>query len=376
MASAPPGIYVWRLMTHDHLEGDPSPDATGFRPRFWLFQLGGWGLFWLLMFVAGVGHWSVAFTAVHKSSLTLFGFLATLGLRAGYRGLLRRRVPLPAVLVLSLPFSYGAAALWMVAHNAVLARYTGGGNGAFPDFTNAIYYCFLLVAWSALYFGLHAYFELLARREDLARARALGQQAELRALRLQLNPHFLFNTLNAISTLVAEVRTAEANRMLSLLSEFLRSTLDRAETDLVPLEVELEMARQYLGIEAIRFGDRLKVEFAIADEARDAMVPPMILQPLVENAVRHAILPRPEGGTVTISAARDGADLSLLVEDDGPGMPVGRSGHGVGLSNTAGRLGALYGGESRLLLGPRRAGGQGVSARIVLPFRAQPVGAG
>jgi two-component system, LytTR family, sensor kinase len=346
------------------------------RSLFWILQLGGWGLFGAGMFVAGVSHWPVAYTAVVKSSLTLFGFSMSLVLRQIYRALGRRGAPLLGIVLPAIPLSFGAAGVWMAAHNLVVTAFVAWQRGApamglrgFPDFVNTIYYFFVLIAWSVLYFGVQAYLDLLEERERLLRAESLAHQARLRALRLQLNPHFLFNTLNAISTLVSEAKTAEANRMLARLSDFLRSTLDRSETDEIPLSEEIDFACQYLEIEEIRFGERLRVDISVQPEAEGALVPPLLLQPLVENAVRHAVGRGESGGAIAIVAARQDGWLTLGVHDDGPGLSrEAEAGRGVGLANTRQRLAELYGTGARLELSASEKGGLAVLVR--LPFRA------
>ncbi|MEP6995597.1 MAG: histidine kinase [Acidobacteriota bacterium] len=364
-------------------EQSPPSKRTGpsRRALFWILQGGGWGLFGAGMFVAGVTQWPVPYTAVVKSSLALLGFALSLVLRAIYRGLERLGVPLPGIVVAAAPLSYGAAGVWMAAHHLVVAAFVAAQRGApqlawrgFPDVTNTIYYFFLLGAWSALYFGVQAYLDLVAQRESLLRAESLAHRARLQALRLQLRPHFLFNTLNAISTLVADARTAEANRMLSRLSDFLRRTLEGPDDDEVSLEDEVDFARQYLEIEVVRFGDRLRVEISIAPEARNAMVPAMILQPLIENAVRHAVLAREEPGTISVLAVRDREWLTLEVHDDGPGLSEAAADpQGVGLANTRARLAELYGCLGELSLARSPLGGLAVSIR--LPYRIADAGA-
>jgi hypothetical protein len=351
------------------------------RSLFWILQLGGWGFFGAGMFVAGLSQWPLLRAVVVKSSLTLFGFGGSLLLAWLYRGLRRSGAGLPLLLAAAVPLSFGAAGLWMAAHNLVVASFGAWQRGArglalsgFPDFVNTIYFFFVLLAWSVLYYGVQAYLDLLAERERLRRAEFRAHEARLRALRLQLNPHFLFNTLNGISTLVAEGRGPEANRMLSRLSDFLRATLERTDTEEIPLSEEIEFACQYLEIEEARFGDRLRVDIAVEPGTERALVPPLILQPLVENAVRHAIQPREEGGSIEITARRREEWLTLGVVDDGPGVAAGADpGRGVGLSNTRQRLAELYGGGAELHLEPGAAGGLAVSVR--LPFRAAAAGA-
>ena len=360
-----------------------SRGLPGRRALFWILQLGGWGLFGAGRFAAGVSQWGLARAAVVKASLTVFGFAASLLLATAYRLLARRGAPLAVIAAAAIPLSFGAAGLWMAAHNAVVAAFDAWRRGAasvvprgFPDFVNTIYFFFVLVAWSALYFAVPAFVELAAGRERLRRAEDLAHAARLRALRLQLNPHFLFNALNGVSTLVAEGRSAEANRMLARLADFLRATLERTDTDAIPLSEEIEFACRYLEIEQARFGERLRVDISVAPEAEAALVPPLILQPLVENAVRHAIAPRESGGAIAISAERRDGWLTLGVRDDGPGVGGGeprdgaeepRSG-GVGLSNTRERLAELFGDRAELRL--ISSAGAGLEASIRLPFRA------
>ena len=349
-------------------------NARKSRSLFWSLQLAGWGVFGAGMFVAGISHWPLAYTVVAKTSLTLFGFAASLALRAVYRELFRRRVALPVIVGAAVPLSYGAAGLWMAPHNLVVDSYRAAPALArFPDFGNTIYFFFVLLCWSALYFSIPAFRELALERERLLRAEARAHEARLAALRLQLQPHFLFNALNAVSTLVTDGRPAEANRMLARLADFLRATLERKDTAEVPLADEIAFTRQYLEIEEVRFGERLRVEVDIDPAARGALVPAMILQPLVENAVRHAVLPRTEGGAIGIVASRENGTLHLFVHDDGPGPAPGGvettvpARNGLGLANTRQRLEELYGAGAELTLGTSDRGGLAVSLR--LPWR-------
>jgi two-component system, LytTR family, sensor kinase len=192
-------------------------------------------------------------------------------------------------------------------------------------------------------------------------------QAQLQALRMQLNPHFLFNTLNSVSALMyTDVEAADA--MLARLSELLRLTVDRELKQEIPLEQELELVRRYLEIEKIRFEERLRVTIDVPPEAMRAMVPSLALQPLIENAIHHGIAPRREGGAIEIRAGRDNGQLHLSVADDGIGarqQPRER----VGLANTRARLEQLYGAAQRLTLtdvAPR-----GFRVDIVIPFRTE-----
>lgn len=194
-------------------------------------------------------------------------------------------------------------------------------------------------------------------------------QAQLTALKGQLQPHFLFNTLNAIMVLVRQGRGAQAEEMLARLSDLLRSVLDDVEAQEVPLRRELESLRLYLAIEEVRFQDRLRVEIDAGPEALGAAVPHLGLQPIVENAIRHGIGSRSAAGRLRIHAARVGERLEIQVEDDGPGLPPGGPGsQGIGLANTRARLRQLHGDAAALTLENGARGG--AVATLILPYRA------
>ncbi|HMY72359.1 MAG TPA: histidine kinase, partial [Blastocatellia bacterium] len=180
-------------------------------------------------------------------------------------------------------------------------------------------------------------------------------------------PHFLFNTLNTIATLVRKQDNDAAVRMLAGLSDLLRHTLAQVDKQEVPLKQELEFIEQYLEIEQARFRDRLTVHWQVASETLTASVPNLILQPLVENAVRHGISKRAAGGTIEIRAWRDGDELLMQVRDDGPGLPESAEaspGLGVGLANTQARLERLYGANHKFTL----RNGKGVTVTLAIPF--------
>lgn len=204
-----------------------------------------------------------------------------------------------------------------------------------------------------------------------ADAEAATQRAQLAALRLQLNPHFLFNTLNAISTLVMERDCERADRMIERLSEFLRASLSTDPDALMTLGEELDTIQAYLEIESVRFEGRLNVEFHCVEALRGAQVPGFILQPLVENAMKYAVAPAMRPVTVAISAETAGADLVLRVADDGriADPSISLSGTGVGLANTRARLSSLYG-ERGVLSAGRMA--EGYLAEVRLPLTHSP----
>ncbi|HKP47454.1 MAG TPA: histidine kinase [Pyrinomonadaceae bacterium] len=225
----------------------------------------------------------------------------------------------------------------------------------------------MLTYWAVI--GLsHAISYYRKYREREIRASQLQAQlarAELDALRMQLQPHFLFNTLNTISVLMKE-NVQIADQVLLRLSDLLRLSLKSNGTHEVPLRDELEFLRNYLEIEQTRFQDRLTVRYEIDEQTIDAQVPNLILQPLVENAIRHAVAPKPGKSTVEIRAARRNGKVELQVRDDGPGLPAVINGHGIGLSNTRARLEKLYGSSHTFEL--TQANGRGLQVTVTLPF--------
>ena len=190
--------------------------------------------------------------------------------------------------------------------------------------------------------------ELHAEGARLREAAHAARDAELRALRYQLQPHFLFNTLNAISTLVSDDRKHDAARMIARLGDFLRVTLEASNGHEVSVADEIAFTSAYLDIEQVRFGDRLRVDIQTGPDTLDARVPSLLLQPLVENAIRHGIALRADGGRIGIRFERDGAVLKVVVDNDRVGTPSTVVGQGVGLTNVRARLHALHASECRL----------------------------
>ncbi|HTS81424.1 MAG TPA: histidine kinase [Myxococcaceae bacterium] len=212
------------------------------------------------------------------------------------------------------------------------------------------------------------------RTQELAGARLHAElaRAELEALRGQLHPHFLFNTLNAISMLVRKGESETAVRMITGLDELLRLALATAGQQEVPLRQELDFLERYLCLQQLRFPDRLKIEMHIAPETLEARVPSLVLQPLAENAVRHGIAPSVGGGSVEVAAVREGEQLVLRVRDTGVGLRNGsESSGGVGLRNVRARLQHLYPGEHRFRVANRSEGG--VESLMAIPFRSPEV---
>ncbi|MEM0961721.1 MAG: histidine kinase [Bacteroidota bacterium] len=350
------------------------------RPPYWVLHLAGWGLFALAMMIGRAGEWDIVRIVVTE---TAFAGLAAIVSLAMWRLYLRldvrasRPARMAGVVLLA---SYVGGVAWTLAYRgylqlvdpALLAALLGGPpvvRTGGPIFDGTVYHTAILLGWSALTLGIQTYAAFQHERERALQAEADAQRARLQALRYQLNPHFLFNALNGVSTLVAEGHAREATAMLARLSDFLRLTLDEDAAAEVPLAAEVEFVRRYLDIERARFGDRLRTRFDVADEVLSAEVPALILQPLVENAVKHAVSPREEGARITIAARRDGAELVLDVADDGPGLGVSDAdGLGVGLANVRDRLRQRGGGALEL---SELAGG-GLRVRLRLPFRTAP----
>lgn len=351
-------------------------------PSFWTLHLCGWAALGLSMWIGVLTHVDDPFRAfVGKMIFALTGGVLTLGLRPLYGRLHARGVSIPKLIATSAGCAYLLTVVWSVVHKGsvrLLWQAVDGAALALPPFSwlmsGTLFYTFIPMAWSVLYFGIKYHQDAQTERERALAAEGEAHRARLQALRYQLNPHFLFNTLNAVSTLIVERENRDAERMVARLSDFLRLTLECDADVEVPLADELDFARRYLDIEQIRFGDRLTVQEDVDPETLSAQVPPLLLQPLVENAVRHGIMPSEAGGTLRIEARRVGERLLVRVMDDGPGPARSASNRArtrgaVGLPNTKARLDSLYGDAHRFTL--RRADGGGCIVRIELPFHTK-----
>ena len=225
---------------------------------------------------------------------------------------------------------------------------------------------FLLLAWSSLYFAMLAGAKARVAERRASEFREAAKASELRSLRYQVNPHFLFNTLNSLSSLVMTGKAQAAEQMIQTMSRFYRHSLADDPTGDVPLDDEFDLQQLYLEIEAVRFPERLKSVFDLPSEIADARVPGMILQPLVENSVKYAVSPVNRPVTITVEAREEFDRLVITVSDDGPGVPGnGRHGFGIGLANVRDRLEARFGPEIVLESGPV-PGGYRTEMRIPL----------
>jgi signal transduction histidine kinase len=290
------------------------------------------------------------------------------------------RFPLPSTDALSW-IVHGAACLFVGAAWATWASllehltnpyaYTHGPDPFLPLLKskflgNAVGDVILYGAIVALSATLEARSRLLQQQAASARLSELLAQSQLAALRLQLEPHFIFNALNAITALIREKRDSEATAMTACLGDLFRRVTDQSERQFVTMEEEIDFLSKYLDIQRMRFGERLRYRIDIPDALMKARVPELIVQPLVENAIKHGISKRAKGGELQVTATRDGAALTLSVFNDGP-LLAEHLQERVGLSNTRQRLHALYGSAQALTLQNQAAAG--VLATITLPFR-------
>jgi two-component system LytT family sensor kinase len=325
-------------------------------------RLGGWPVNWQTLLWEG-GDW-----------LVYAAFTPLVFLLAGRFPLRQRNLwkTLPLHFLASLVFCAG----WAIAGamlRALLVPRTD--NDWFPSplewFLTSLPFGF------AVYFAVlateHAFRFLLESRQRETQAALLAAQlaeSRLGALRMQLNPHFLFNSLNTILVMVRDGDDVSAAASIERLAGVLRRVLKMDQEHEIALADEIEFLEQYLAIEEARFSDRLRPRFDISQSLRRAAVPELVLQPLAENAIRHGIGKRTDSGVLVISARRDGDDLVLTVQDDGAGLSAAGIGEGVGLSNTRERLATLYGEHARLELSAGDRGG--AVATIRLPFRELP----
>lgn len=344
-----------------------------FRDRarlFWILNIAGWTGYALAAWLGALAHEKPEAYFLVILAAAISGFIGTLPLRVLYRELWSRSVVVLGAATLAA--CYVIAFFWQWLRNVLyydwvknnwqpehLMDYVGGVLGSF----------YIMLCWSGLYFGIKYYQQLQEQTEQTLKAVAAAHQAQLKMLRYQLKPHFLFNTLNAISTLILDGSNKTANQAVSRLSDFLRYTLDSDPMKRVTLGSELDALDLYLKIEKVRFGDRLILEKDIDESAAKALVPSLILQPLIENAIKYAITPSEEGGTLRISARVQHGTLALQVADTGPGLGNGNNGQkssGVGLRNTRERLQQLYGDAQAFTLAPNEP--SGLTVTINIPF--------
>jgi signal transduction histidine kinase len=237
---------------------------------------------------------------------------------------------------------------------------------AFIYMQRAFFWTFFFLSWASAVLALVYSSRVAAEQRMRMQAQMLAHHAMLTSLRYQLNPHFLFNALNSIAALIAERQADEAEGMINRLSDFLRAGLDTDPLEQVPLRDEIAQQRRYLEIERIRFPDRLLFEFDIGPGAGEALVPSLLLQPLVENVIKYAVAPSPHLVTLQIEARVSDDMLHIAVRDDGRAVGQAASGAGIGLDNVKQRLASLFGGDASLQAGAVEGGYEAV---LRLPLR-------
>lgn len=346
--------------------------------QFWILQLIGWSG-WVALLVMRDLSFVPAEYMVDRTGVfildALVGVVFSTALRHTYSWVWESRtsVRIATVLLGSLAMSF----VWQPVKSLITATEIGSAvdltDYGLTSFVDVVPFSFsLLLSWSVLYFCIKYYQLFQVEKEKSLRSEALAHEAQLRMLRYQLNPHFLFNTLNAISTLVLQRETELANTMLTRLSKFLRYSLDNDPLDQVPLAVEIASVKLYLDIEKVRFEERMTIALHISPQAERGLVPSMLLQPLVENSIKHAVARSETGGLVQISASVTKGRLVIIVEDDGPGIVSpesllqdgSASASGVGLKNIHNRLKEIYGSRHVLSFSSREPTGCKVTVDI------------
>ena len=338
---------------------------------FWILQSIGWIGYFFLRSLSGFANSMGWMWLVHTLLLTATGYSLTLLLASLFRRLIKMQ-PI-WTLVLSLVAVGVASSAFSVIETwsyATFLKPTARPVGV--EYLGAILLNFsLLAAWAALYYGINYFLLLEEQIDQRERLESQASTAQLAMLRYQLNPHFLFNTLNSISTLVLLKQTERANAMLARLSSFLRYTLANEPTAKVTLAQEVETLKLYLEIEKMRFDERLRTHFEIDPRVAKARLPSLLLQPLVENAIKYAVTPQEEGADITVSARLVGERVLIAVSDTGPGLIEMKArptlSTGVGLANIRERLAQSFGPDHRFET--RSDPGEGFSVEIEIPFQ-------
>lgn len=338
---------------------------------FWFMHTAGWCGFALVHYLGSLLHDLRDIFTIIIILNAYSGWMLSIPLRYIYRKVWNQS-PLKMAIVV-LVSSFIASVLWQIVQN--INYWEIYKHGYRPEHMiyyakNSMYAFSIMLGWSVLYFGTKYYQMLQKEKQNVLQANTVAHQAQLKMLRYQLNPHFLFNTLNAISTLILIEDNKTANGMVTKLSEFLRYSLDKDPMKRVTLESEIQALKLYLDIEKVRFEERLQVSIDIEPDCKNALVPSMILQPLAENAIKYAIAVQEQGGTISVVVKKFGDDLLLELSDDGPGAEIKNGNlhreNGVGLANTRERLQALYGGNYALVVSNNTP--NGVKVNIRMPY--------
>jgi hypothetical protein len=354
----------------------PGPFFDNKVRAFWNLQILGWAAWLGLRGVSGLANGQPFTFLIPQTISAITGFSLSLILSVCYRSLISRRPLL--MWGVSFGLSGLATALWAFIDAWVAQIQNPNSEAGFTSLLlGAVYIdATSLAAWSALYFAINYFLQLEEQNDRVIRLEAQAASAQLAMLRYQLNPHFLFNTLNSISTLVLLKQTEPANAMLSRLSAFLRYTLANEPTAQVTLAQEIETLKLYLDIEKMRFEERLRPHFAIDPVVARARLPSLLLQPLVENAIKYAVTPQEDGADITISAQLAGQNVRITVSDTGAGLSADRAdpttglateSTGVGLANIRDRLAQAFGDQHRF--DAQRGADGGFTVIIEFPFQ-------
>jgi two-component system, LytTR family, sensor kinase len=344
-------------------------------PGFWTLQIIGWSCYYLLLLVSILPSRQMVNWLWESHFCTLTMFIGSCLLRPVCRALSRKSYPWISLEVRAFAFAFVMGIISAVAGEFWADGIHGLTWAKVLDTT--VQATITLFLWCSLYFSIKQWQQSTQERERLLRAEAEVREARLSALRYQLNPHFLFNSLNAVSTLVLDGNATAATRMLAQIGELLRTILDSESANEAMLSQEIAATEQYLAIEQTRLGERLRLDVVLAPDTLDAMVPCLLLQPLVENAVRHGIAPRVEGGMIRIRSLLHNARLQISIQNSGAAhadanRPV-QPANGIGLKNTSERLRSLYGDDHKFELQWPEAGGCEVTMELPLR-RAAPTG--
>jgi len=340
---------------------------------FWMLQGAGWGGYLMLRAVSNFSNRTFSFEDLIRVTIeAIVGYCLTLLLSALYGYF--RRLPRITGILATVATLAGATLVYAVLTAFTVSVMRGDPGIEIPLVLGSLFLNFTVLAgWSALYFGINFY---LIVEDQIDRMEMLENQAsaaQLAMLRYQLNPHFLFNTLNSISTLVLLKQTDRANAMLARLSNFLRYTLANEPTAHVTVAQEVETLKLYLEIEKMRFEDRLKPVFDIDPRVVKARLPSLLLQPLVENAIKYAVTPQEEGAEIAVAARLIGERVQITVSDTGPGLIEGKNrpslSTGVGLTNIRERLAQAFGPDHRF--DARSVPGRGFRVDIEIPFQVE-----
>ncbi|MDT8759939.1 histidine kinase [Sphingomonas psychrotolerans] len=341
---------------------------------FWILQAAGWSGYLLLRCVVSISNTGLAVERIIAAIIeAIVGYCLTLLLSTLYG--YYRRLPRITGILLTLTTLALATVIYAVIDAFTFSFIREGDTGVtFALIVGTVFINFTVLAgWSALYFGINFYLIVEQQIDQMQLLENQASSAQLAMLRYQLNPHFLFNTLNSISTLVLLKQTERANIMLSRLSSFLRYTLANEPTAHVTLSQEVETLKLYLEIEKMRFDERLRTHFDIDPRVSKARLPSLLLQPLVENAIKYAVTPQEEGADITVTARLTGERVQIAVSDTGPGLieskPRPTLSTGVGLANIKERLAQAFGPDHRFET--RTKPGEGFSVEIEIPFQLE-----